>query len=269
MGPLEAVKPWQTSGIEGVRRFLDRAWTSSPTARCRRTIARLRRRRPSASSTRRSRRSREDIEAHALQHGDQRDDDPRQAPRRAASRSRARPRRRSCCSLSPFAPHLGEELWQRLGAKRVARLRAVAGVRPGARQGRRRRDRRAGNGKARGASSSSPSTPTRPRRALLRSPIRRWRRSSTARRSRRSSTCAAGSSTSSCSAVAGLRLGLGSGGCGYQPVHGHEASPGTAAPAVVSRAGCAPRPAPRAPRPAPRAPRPAPRAPRPARSGRP
>ena len=26
MGPLEAVKPWQTSGIEGVRRFLDRAW---------------------------------------------------------------------------------------------------------------------------------------------------------------------------------------------------------------------------------------------------
>ncbi|MBV9945883.1 MAG: leucine--tRNA ligase, partial [Myxococcales bacterium] len=26
MGPLEQVKPWQTSGIEGVRRFLDRAW---------------------------------------------------------------------------------------------------------------------------------------------------------------------------------------------------------------------------------------------------
>jgi leucyl-tRNA synthetase len=26
MGPLEAVKPWQTSGIEGVRRFLDRVW---------------------------------------------------------------------------------------------------------------------------------------------------------------------------------------------------------------------------------------------------
>jgi leucyl-tRNA synthetase len=27
MGPLEQVKPWQTSGIEGVRRFLDRVWT--------------------------------------------------------------------------------------------------------------------------------------------------------------------------------------------------------------------------------------------------
>ena len=29
MGPLEAVKPWQTSGIEGVRRFLDRTWNLS------------------------------------------------------------------------------------------------------------------------------------------------------------------------------------------------------------------------------------------------
>src|SRR5262249_51101698 len=27
MGPLEQVKPWQTSGIQGVRRFLDRVWT--------------------------------------------------------------------------------------------------------------------------------------------------------------------------------------------------------------------------------------------------
>jgi leucyl-tRNA synthetase len=26
MGPLEAVKPWQTSGIEGVHRFLERTW---------------------------------------------------------------------------------------------------------------------------------------------------------------------------------------------------------------------------------------------------
>jgi len=26
MGPLEAVKPWQTKGVEGVRRFLDRFW---------------------------------------------------------------------------------------------------------------------------------------------------------------------------------------------------------------------------------------------------
>ena len=26
MGPLEIAKPWQTSGLNGVRRFLERAW---------------------------------------------------------------------------------------------------------------------------------------------------------------------------------------------------------------------------------------------------
>jgi leucyl-tRNA synthetase len=31
MGPLEAVKPWQTSGIEGVSRFLERLWTLATT----------------------------------------------------------------------------------------------------------------------------------------------------------------------------------------------------------------------------------------------
>ena len=31
MGPLEAVKPWQTSGMDGVRRFLDRAWNLATT----------------------------------------------------------------------------------------------------------------------------------------------------------------------------------------------------------------------------------------------
>src|SRR5262249_27256511 len=29
MGPLEQVKPWQTSGIEGVRRFLERVWNAA------------------------------------------------------------------------------------------------------------------------------------------------------------------------------------------------------------------------------------------------
>jgi len=26
MGPLEQVKPWQTSGVQGVSRFLERTW---------------------------------------------------------------------------------------------------------------------------------------------------------------------------------------------------------------------------------------------------
>jgi leucyl-tRNA synthetase len=33
MGPLEAVKPWQTNGVVGVRRFLDRVWNTLSAAR--------------------------------------------------------------------------------------------------------------------------------------------------------------------------------------------------------------------------------------------
>ena len=54
--------------------------------------------------------------APPLQHGDQRDDDPREAPRRAAGGRRARRRKALALLVSPFAPHIGEELWQRLGA---------------------------------------------------------------------------------------------------------------------------------------------------------
>ena len=46
--------------------------------------------------------------------------------------------------LSPFAPHMAEELWEQLGHARAASRRAVAGVRPGGRQGRRGRRARAG-----------------------------------------------------------------------------------------------------------------------------
>ena len=82
-------------------------------------------------------------------------------------------RRRSRCSLSPFAPHLGEELWQRLGARAIARLRAVAGVRRRAREGRHVVEIGVQvNGKV-AARSSSPSTPTRTTRARARSRIRR------------------------------------------------------------------------------------------------
>ena len=55
MGPLEQMKPWQTSGIEGVRRFLDRVWNVGDAADSRTTRRRTTRRR-GASSTRRSRR---------------------------------------------------------------------------------------------------------------------------------------------------------------------------------------------------------------------
>jgi len=109
MGPLEAVKPWQTSAIEGVRRFLDRTWNVCTNVRddapgeetlrlLHKTIKKVT----------------EDIEGlrfhtaiaammilvrhlGALPH----------TPRAVA--------KTLALLVSPFAPHIGEELWERLG----------------------------------------------------------------------------------------------------------------------------------------------------------
>lgn len=114
MGPLEAVKPWQASGIEGVRRFLDRAWNVSTTnvtddasaydpetARLvHKTIKKVT----------------EDIRAMhfntaisammvLVKHLVGMPNVPAEAARTLA------------LLLSPFAPHIGEELWQRLGGE--------------------------------------------------------------------------------------------------------------------------------------------------------
>jgi leucyl-tRNA synthetase len=110
MGPLEQTKPWQTSGIEGVRRFLDRAWNVATgpigetydleTKRLvHKTIAKVTR----------------DIESLRLntaisammilvKHLGQLSGG---APKEAL--------KALTLILSPFAPHVGEELWQRLG----------------------------------------------------------------------------------------------------------------------------------------------------------
>jgi leucyl-tRNA synthetase len=111
MGPLEQVKPWQTKGAIGVRRFLDRAWNAcafaDPAA-------------PLAPETERLvhrtvKKVGEDVEAfrfntavsalmilvnhfYELKGG---------VPRAAAETF--------ALLLAPFAPHLAEELWERLG----------------------------------------------------------------------------------------------------------------------------------------------------------
>ncbi len=109
MGPLEAVKPWQTSGIEGVRRFLERVWNvatnvsddapDTETARhVHKTIKKVT----------------EDIEAMRFNTAisammilvKQLGALPK-VPRESA--------KQLVLLVSPFAPHLGEELWQRLG----------------------------------------------------------------------------------------------------------------------------------------------------------
>ena len=110
MGPLEAVKPWQTSAIEGVRRFLDRTWNvctnvtddapkQDTTRLVHKTIKKVS----------------EDIDGlrfHTaisammilVKHLGALPGTPRESAKALA------------LLVSPFAPHIGEELWQRLGA---------------------------------------------------------------------------------------------------------------------------------------------------------
>jgi leucyl-tRNA synthetase len=112
MGPLEQVKPWQTSGMEGARRFLERTWTvatGSLTSE------------PSEydDATRRLvhktiRKVTLDIEAlrfntaiSAMMILVRHLGGLAKAPRQAVETL--------TLLVSPFAPHLGEEIWQRLG----------------------------------------------------------------------------------------------------------------------------------------------------------
>ncbi len=121
MGPLEAMKPWSTKSVEGITRFLDRVWRlyvgesgtlaltdappSEPVLRAlHRTIRKVT----------------EDLEqlkfntAIAQMMTFVNELNPRPERPRAALEPFA-------LLLSPFAPHLGEELWSRLGhAKTLA-----------------------------------------------------------------------------------------------------------------------------------------------------
>jgi leucyl-tRNA synthetase len=118
MGPLEAVKPWQTSGIEGVARFLDRAWNVC-TGKITDDAAAY------DDATRRLvhksiKKVTDDIDAMRfntaisqmmilVKHLGALPAAPREAAKTLA------------LLVSPFAPHLGEEVWQRLGgAKSLA-----------------------------------------------------------------------------------------------------------------------------------------------------
>jgi leucyl-tRNA synthetase len=116
MGPLEQVKPWQTSGIEGVKRFLERVWnvatgptTTDPTAyddATRRLVHKT------------IRKVTLDIEAlrfntaiSAMMILVKHLGALRAVPRDAA--------RALALIVSPFAPHLGEEVWQRMHPARA------------------------------------------------------------------------------------------------------------------------------------------------------
>jgi leucyl-tRNA synthetase len=113
MGPLEQTKPWQTNGIEGVRRFLDRVWnvcagpvTDDPKAYDDAT------RRLVHKTIQKVTRDIEELHFNTaisammilVRHLGGLSAVPREAARALA------------LIVSPFAPHLGEELWQLLGA---------------------------------------------------------------------------------------------------------------------------------------------------------
>ena len=85
-GPLEQVKPWQTSGIEGVRRFLDRVVDAGHGPDLGDAH------RPSDAAARPQDDSQGDARHRgaALQHGDQRDDDPDAPPGAIRRRCRAK-----------------------------------------------------------------------------------------------------------------------------------------------------------------------------------
>ena len=115
MGPLEAMKPWSTQGVEGVARFLDRVWrlVVDEDGRTGSTRA-TRRSRLRACCIRPSRRSPEDIEGLRFNTAIAQ----MMIFTNEATKWERRPRaviEPFVLLLSPFAPHLAEELWERLG----------------------------------------------------------------------------------------------------------------------------------------------------------
>ena len=114
MGPLEAVKPWQTSGIEGVRRFLERVFaaltgaiTDDPAAYELETKRAVHKAVKKVTEDIEHLRFNTAISAMMIliKHLGGLPAVPREAAKTLA------------LLVSPFAPHLGEEMWQRLGAK--------------------------------------------------------------------------------------------------------------------------------------------------------
>jgi leucyl-tRNA synthetase len=112
MGPLEQVKPWQTSGIEGVRRFLERVWsvltgtiTDDPAAYDMETKRLVHKTVKKVGEDIEHLRFNTAISAMMIlsKHLAALPAVPREAARAFA------------LIVSPFAPHLGEEVWERLG----------------------------------------------------------------------------------------------------------------------------------------------------------
>ncbi|HEY6557393.1 MAG TPA: leucine--tRNA ligase [Polyangiaceae bacterium] len=110
MGPLEQVKPWQTSGMHGVRRFLDRVHSIAS-----RELSAASMQPETAKLVHRTvKKVGEDIEAlrfntavSAMMILSNHLNSLEQIPREAVEKL--------LLCVSPFAPHLAEELWEKIG----------------------------------------------------------------------------------------------------------------------------------------------------------
>lgn len=120
MGPLEAVKPWKTSGVDGVRRFLDRLWrlvVDEETDDCLASATRI------TEDTRRAlhrtiKKVTEDIEG--LRFNTAIAAMMELVNLLTKNEERGREVLQPLVQLvAPFAPHIAEELWQRLGHTRT------------------------------------------------------------------------------------------------------------------------------------------------------
>jgi leucyl-tRNA synthetase len=112
MGPLESTKPWQTANIEGAWRFLDRVWNV-----CTGALTDAKADKETERALHKTvKKVSEDIEAMRfntaisammilVKHLGGLTEVPHDAARTLA------------LLVSPFAPHLGEELWEQLGGK--------------------------------------------------------------------------------------------------------------------------------------------------------
>ena len=120
MGPLEAVKPWSMKGVEGVYRFLGRAWRMIVDAESHaiRLDPRVRDETPTREQAKldrpHDRRGDRRLRSSPVQHRDQPADGVRQRLHGHGSAPRSAMETFTLL-LAPLAPHAAEELWQILG----------------------------------------------------------------------------------------------------------------------------------------------------------
>ena len=136
MGPLEAVKPWSMDGVSGVRGFLDRVWRMilDDRAEAMQLNAAVQDVEPTAEQNRMLHKTikavTNDLEQMSFNTAIARMMEFTNFFLKADVRPKAA-MEKFVLLLSPFAPHMAEELWQALGHADDAGLRALAHVRRG------------------------------------------------------------------------------------------------------------------------------------------